>query len=89
MSSATDVPEGNPDYQAFCPFSRERVCGGDCVLFDSNGARDTTGKLTSCRLANDVAGIRAALVTVGTYFREKRSESLPGSDTPVPGVMGG
>lgn len=85
MVSPTEL--GGPDHRAYCFVERERQCRGDCVAFDPNGARDTSGRLTSCRLLNDVAGVRAAIVTIGKHFRLKDQE-LPGSDVPPPGVGG-
>lgn len=84
---ADPTEKGGADYRAYCLFERERQCRGDCVAFDPNGARDTTGRLTSCRLINDVAGIRAAVVTIGNHFRMKDKE-LPGSNVAPPRVGG-
>jgi len=84
----TDPTEkGGADHRAYCFMERERQCRGDCVAFDTNGARDTSGRLTSCRLLNDVAGVRAAIVTIGKHFRLKDKE-LPGADLAPPRVGG-
>jgi len=85
MTDPTEL--GGPDYRAYCFLNSERQCRGDCVSFDPNGARDTSGKLTSCRLLNDLAGLRAASVTVGTYFRSNTSP--PGTNVPPPRAFGG
>lgn len=78
---------GGPDHRAYCFLDRERQCRGDCVSFDTNGVRDTSGRLTSCRLLNDIAGVRAATITIGNHFKAKK-EPLTGSEFTPPKVGG-
>ena len=82
MVNPTDP--GGPDNKAYCFLDRQRVCNGDCVAFDPNGARDDSGRLTSCLLLNDVAGIRAAGITIGGYFKAQAKKDIPNQNVAPP-----
>ena len=70
--------------RVYCWVNQERECGGDCVLFDPDGAVDTTGSKVSCRFANHVDGACRALISMAR--KQKTETSIPGVDVPPPTV---